>query len=92
MHNPARYGTRNIETVFYGEIPVSGPEESTPNIAGLSMQHMGVGQYMMSQQPSMQPLSINQGGNSHLWAAGLVTGAIVLLLTMGVIFKGVVQF
>ena len=102
MHpiDPKGYGTRNIPTVFYGEIPPSGDasgyaQNMAGDATGLNWQagQAGIGQYTLRQeQAMMQQQAGTSGGRSHLWAAGMVTGAIVLLFLLGMAFPGVVQF
>lgn len=95
MHNPAGYGTRNIPQVeiiqpdrgAYPKMQYIGP--SSP------MGFLGDASYGMAELQRKEEATMQQtpsGHHVHLFTAGIVTGAIVLLVIMGIVFPGAVQF
>jgi hypothetical protein len=52
----------------------------------------GLAELQREEAMVQQTLGTSTGGHPHLWAAGLVTGAIILLFALGLMFPGAVQF
>src|SRR5260370_30035020 len=98
MHSsdPKSYGTNRpggIPVVTLSTSPMGYMGDSLGVDHGMNWQggNIGLGQEMMMQQPGYQTPG-QAGGHSHLYAAGIVTGAIILLFLLGLAFPGSVQF